>query len=120
MFVGIAIIELHIEYAQSLKEKRMVMKSLRERLRNTFHCSAAEVGLNDLHQRGRLGLAVVTTDRASAEEMLEQIGTYIEEHADATLTGWTTEMVGLDASANLGIPGIAWDDGQELTDEEDT
>ena len=73
MVVAVALFELHIEYAQSLKEKRMVVKSLRDKLRHRFEISAAEVGLQDVHQRARLGVAFITLDRAQAEAKLEPV-----------------------------------------------
>ena len=51
MLVCVALFELDIEFAQSLKDKRMVVRSLKEKLRSRFEISAAEVGLLDLHQR---------------------------------------------------------------------
>ena len=46
MYVGVALIDLLIEDAQSLKDKRMVVRSLRDKVRRTFEVSVAEVGFN--------------------------------------------------------------------------
>src|SRR5205085_9972494 len=62
VIVAVAIYELHIEYAQSLKDKRGVVKSLRDKLRHRFEISAAEVGLQDVHQRARLAVTFVTLE----------------------------------------------------------
>ncbi len=93
MIVAVALVELHIEYAQSLKEKRMVVKSLRDRLRHRFEISAAEVGLQDVHQSARIGLAFVTGSRPTAEALLEKIQDFVENNTDAVVSGWTSELV---------------------------
>ncbi len=104
MLVSVALFEIHIPHAQSLKDKRMVVKSLREKLRHRFEISAGEVGLHDLHQRARMGLSFVTTDHPGADAMLEKVLAFIERNTDATLTGWTSEVLEFDETVNLGIP----------------
>jgi uncharacterized protein YlxP (DUF503 family) len=101
VIVAVALLELHIEYAQSLKEKRMVVKSLRDKLRHRFEISAAEVGLQDLHQRARLAVAFVSLDDAGADAMLDKIQTFVESNTDATLAGWTAEKLPFDEEASL-------------------
>ena len=101
MIVAVAIFELHIEHAQSLKEKRMVVKSLRDRLRSRFEISAAEVGLQDLHQRARLAVSFIALDNAGADAQLERILTFVESNTDARLNGWTSEKLDFDESVAL-------------------
>ena len=62
MIVGICTLELHIPAAQSLKEKRGVVKSLKKRIQNRFNVSIAEVGGQDKWQVATLGMATVSTD----------------------------------------------------------
>ena len=97
-------LELSIEAAQSLKDKRMVVKSLREKLRHRFEISAGEVGLNDLHQRARMAVSFVSIDDSSADAMLERVLSFVETNTDATLTGWTSEKLAFDESVSLGVP----------------
>jgi uncharacterized protein len=101
MFVAVALFELHIEYAQSLKEKRMVVRSLRAKLRDRFEISAAEVALQDVHQRARMAISFVTGEKTVAEGLLEKIQTFIESNTDATLAGWTSELLDFDEEAGL-------------------
>jgi uncharacterized protein len=101
MLVAVAMFELHIEYAASLKDKRMVVKSLRDKLRAHFPISVAEVGLQDIHQRARLGLSFVTTDRDYAQSMFEKLQSFIDDHTDAVLAGWTQELLEFDEEATL-------------------
>lgn len=101
MLVAVVLFELHIEFAQSLKDKRMVVRSLKQRLRDRFHCSVNEVALQDLHQRARLAISFVALDHATADSLLEKIGTFIESNTDATLAGWTSEKLDFDETADL-------------------
>src|SRR5882672_12185750 len=101
MFVAVALFELHIEFAQSLKEKRMVVKSLRDKLRHRFEVSAVEVGLQDVHQRARLAVSFVINERTHAERLFEKITTFIESNTDAVLSGWTQELLDFDEDAGL-------------------
>ena len=101
MIVAVAIFELHIEHAQSLKDKRMVVKSLRDKLRSRFEISAAEVGMQDLHQRARLAVSFVTLDDPGADAQLERIATFVETNTDARLSGWTSEKLPFDEDVAL-------------------
>jgi uncharacterized protein len=101
MIVAVALFEIHIEYAQSLKEKRMVVKSLRDRLRNEFRVAVNEVALHDLHQRARLAIALIAHGNDRADSLLEAMERFIESKTDAVLTGWTVEKLEFDENAQL-------------------
>ncbi len=77
MIAGLLRAELHLPGARSLKEKRKPLKSLLAGLQNRFHCAAAEVDHQDLHQRAAVGLAVVGADRAHVEAQLRAIETFV-------------------------------------------
>lgn len=114
MLVGVALFEIHIGHAQSLKEKRAVVKSLREKIRHRFEISAAEVGLQELHQRGRIGISFVALEGQGADRMFQSVSEFVEASSGAALVGWTQEIFEFDETASLGIPHIEW------TDEEDS
>ena len=101
MLVCVALFELHIEYAQSLKEKRMVVKSLVDRIRHRFEISANEVALHDLHQRARVAVSFVALDHATSDAVLDKIRTFVETNTDARMTGWTSEQLEFDEMADL-------------------
>ena len=101
MVVAVALFEIHIEYAQSLKDKRAVVKSLRDRLRHTFHVSANEVALHDVHQRARLAVSFIADRHDSADSLLDRIQNYVESNSDAVLAGWTSEKLDFDEDATL-------------------
>ena len=101
MLVTVALFELHIPHAQSLKDKRMVVKSLRDKLRNRFEMSVSEVAFQDLHQRARLAVAFIAHDHGSADANLEKVVHFVESNTDGTLVGWTSEKRECDETAAL-------------------
>jgi uncharacterized protein len=72
MVVGICTVELLIPESQSLKDKRQVLHSVKDRLRGKFNLSIAEVDGQDLWQKAVLGMACVANDGGHVEQVLEQ------------------------------------------------
>ncbi len=101
MLVVVAIYEIHIPHAQSLKDKRQVIKSLRDRLRSRFEISANEVGLQDVHQRARLAICFIAHDQANADALLDKILAFVETNIDGRLAGWTSEKLEFDEDVPL-------------------
>ena len=64
--------ELHLPACQSLKDKRAIIKSLKDRLHNRFNVSVAETAHHELWQRAELTASVVSTDRRHAESVLRE------------------------------------------------
>jgi uncharacterized protein YlxP (DUF503 family) len=73
VIVGVMVWELHLPACQSLKDKRTIVKSLKDRLHNRFNVSVAETGHQDLWQRAELTAAVVSTDSRHAESVLREV-----------------------------------------------
>lgn len=78
MVVGVIGWELQLFEARSLKEKRRVVKSLKDRLRNRFNVSVAETGYQDSWQRAELTASVVATDRRRAESIMDRADRLVE------------------------------------------
>ncbi len=93
MFVGICTVDLHIGWAQSLKDKRQPLQSIINRLRNKFNVSIAEVDAQDLWQSGVLGISTVSNSEARVRETLEHAVSHIEEVADVVVVGYRIEVV---------------------------
>ncbi|RMD72305.1 MAG: DUF503 domain-containing protein, partial [Chloroflexi bacterium] len=80
--------------AQSLKEKRQVLRSLISRIRNEFNVSVAEVDDQDRWQSAILGVAVVATDQVHAQRQLEAVVSFIErQRPDCPLLNYAIEML---------------------------
>jgi uncharacterized protein YlxP (DUF503 family) len=88
MFVGIVRIELHIPAATSLKEKRSVVRGLKERIRHRVQAAVAEVDHQDLWQRATLGVAVVSGESRQIDELLQAVRNLVEGTFEAQLLDW--------------------------------
>jgi uncharacterized protein len=95
MFVGVARLVVHVPSAQSLKDKRRVVLSIKERIRSRLHVSAAEVGGLDTHQRAVIGVAVVSNEAAVCDEQLANAAQIARGARDAVLLDVTTELISL-------------------------
>lgn len=93
MHVGVLRLTFHVPHARSLKDKRSVVRKLRERIRARFEVSVAEVAAHDLHQRIVLGVAVVSGDADVCERVLGEVARFAELDEVARLTGRETELV---------------------------
>jgi len=80
MVVGLAEVELHIPESNSLKDKRQVLKSLLETIRQKFNVSAAEVEQLDIWRRATLGFACVSNDQRFANQVLDKVIDLIESN----------------------------------------
>lgn len=88
MVVGIVRIELHLPAAQSLKDKRQVVRSIKERIRERVRASVAEVEFQDLWQRAALGVAVVAADGGQVREQLQRARAIVEQNLQAQVLDW--------------------------------
>ncbi len=79
MVIGAARVSLHVHGSQSLKQKRGVVRSISQRLRNRFNISVAEVGGQGTWQRAVLGLVTVGADAKSVRLRLEKAIEFIED-----------------------------------------
>ncbi len=79
--------------AHSLKDKRRVVKSLKDRLRNKFNVSVAETDAHDLRQRAVITAAIVATDTQFAERCLQQVVNMIEESRGASLLDYSMQTL---------------------------
>jgi len=77
--------DLHVPGCRSLKEKRQVVKSLKDRLHARFNVSVAETGHHDLHQRAELALCVVSVDRRHVQEVLSACDRLVEMEGRARI-----------------------------------
>jgi uncharacterized protein YlxP (DUF503 family) len=93
MTVGSAKIDLHIPASGSLKDKRRVVKSLKDRLLARFSVAVAEVDRLDEWQRAVLGVACVSNDARLVDAMLSKIVTWIEGSGEVLVLDVDIEVV---------------------------
>jgi uncharacterized protein YlxP (DUF503 family) len=97
MFVGVLRLEFHLPRARSLKDKRQIVRSFRDRLRANLGVSVAEVEAQDLHQRAVFGVATVSADAAVCDEILAKAASMADVVRDAIVVARHTELVNLGA-----------------------
>jgi uncharacterized protein YlxP (DUF503 family) len=85
MVIGVGSWELSLPECRSLKEKRMVVKSLKERLQHRFRVSVAETRHHEVWSRSELTAAVVTSDRGQADSILDKIDAFVERDGRALI-----------------------------------
>ena len=91
--VGVLTLELRIDHAHSLKEKRHVVKSLKERLRHKFNVSVAEIEDQDLHNSAVIAAATVSPSHAFAEKVLAAVEAEAAEQLGPMLIRANTEWM---------------------------
>jgi uncharacterized protein YlxP (DUF503 family) len=92
MIVGTVEIKLYASWVSSLKEKRMVVKSLIAKTQNKFNVSIAEVNEQDTLQTIILGIACVSGSVRHADSILDQVIAFVEEHTDAEIVDVLREL----------------------------
>lgn len=92
MIVGVMRIELAIFEAQSLKDKRRVILSLKQRIRNRFNVSLAEVDYLNVAKRCCLAVAVVSPDSRSVHSQLDKIVDFIRRAVGVSLVTYEREL----------------------------
>ena len=85
MIVGLLEVHLDVPGAHSLKDKRQVLKSLKDRIRKNFNVSVAEVDDQELWQSAVLGVVIISTDKQFANQVLSQVVNFIERNPEANI-----------------------------------
>ena len=85
MKIAVMTFRLHAPWVHSLKEKRMIVKSLTARLQNKFHVSAAEIDEQDTHQVIVIGIAAIVPHNAMADSLMDEISLFVEDNCEAQI-----------------------------------
>jgi uncharacterized protein YlxP (DUF503 family) len=91
--IGVLTLELRLENSHSLKEKRHVVQSLKERLRNKFNVAVAEIDYQDLWQRAAVAAVTVSSDQVHAEKVLRSVEDEAASLLGQELVGATVEWM---------------------------
>jgi uncharacterized protein YlxP (DUF503 family) len=73
MIIGLIVLDLHLPHAQSLKEKRMALNRIRDRIRQKFNAAYAELDFQDVWQRARLGIVTINSRKSVVEGQLQAV-----------------------------------------------
>ena len=93
MTVGVLQLELRIPDADTLKDKRRVVLSVKDRISHGRNVSVAEVSALDEHRRAILGVAMVANDRAYVEGGLNKIVDFVRTVTAADLTDYQIDFI---------------------------
>lgn len=91
MIVSSLTVKLYAPQCHSLKDKRMIVKSLVQRARNKFNISIAEVDQQDYYQTIVIGAACVSGSRTQANAVLDEVMRFIEENTEAEIVDYLYE-----------------------------
>jgi uncharacterized protein YlxP (DUF503 family) len=93
MVVGLLTVEMHVPGSQSLKEKRMVLRRVKDRLKK-FNVAVSEIEHHDLWQRAALAVVTVSTDQQHADRELAAAADAIERVEPGVITRTEVEFFG--------------------------
>lgn len=93
MVIGAVKLSIFISSSSNLKEKRMVLRSLKSRLRKNFNTSIIETDDRDKWQKSTLALATIGTEKSAVNSMVSNIINYLERDKQIQLLDYETEMI---------------------------
>jgi len=93
MTIGSLMLEIHIPGSQSLKDKRRVVRSIKDRLRHHHNVAVAEIDHQDTHQRTTLGVVSIATDRGQIEQLFQSIRLEVERNLPGDLLQAEVEIL---------------------------
>ena len=93
MKIATMVFRLRAPWVHSLKEKRMIVKSLVAKLRNRYNVSAAEIDEQDTHQIIVIGVAAIVPHNAYADSLMEDISQFVEENTEAEIIDEEREIL---------------------------
>ena len=92
MAVAVVYLRLSLPGAHSLKDKRRILKSLKERLRRRFNVSVAEMDYHDVWQSARLGVSTISPDGAFADATVAKVAHYVGSDPRLALVDYEVEV----------------------------
>lgn len=93
MVIACGVYRLKLHTAFSLKDKRMVTKSIIQKVRNKFNVSCSETGLNDSIRDIEISISVINSSKVVAENEASRISDFIYNHPEAELVGEAIEII---------------------------
>jgi uncharacterized protein YlxP (DUF503 family) len=93
MSIGLLTLEIHIPDARSLKDKRQVLRSLKDKLRGRFNVAVAELEHQDLWQRSVVGVVSISSDDKHLEESMRAVAEESERILGRDLIGQEIEYI---------------------------
>ncbi len=93
MIIGTCKVYMSAEWVYSLKEKRMVVKSIIEKTKNKFNVSVSEIEKQEIHKSIVIGFACVTNSTSHAASIIDNVLAFIERNTDAVIDDVLIEIL---------------------------
>lgn len=77
--MGVLVVDIYIPESNSLKDKRSVLKRLKDRIRNKFNVSVAEVDDHDIWRRAKIGIAHISSNGRFSGQELQKVAKFLED-----------------------------------------
>lgn len=131
MFVGVCRLSLRVPHSHSLKDKRAVVRRLRDRVAQQWHVTLREIGGADTWQRADLAFTVLGRDRAETDETLRRVVGFVAAHGQGELAAvrqevlvfgedWFASATPWSAPAEGADADTSWMPAEWLADKEDS
>ncbi|MGB2706479.1 MAG: DUF503 domain-containing protein [Candidatus Omnitrophota bacterium] len=91
--VGVLKIDLHVTNSMSLKEKRFVLMSIKDRIRKSFNVSISEVDNHDKWQAATIGVSCVSNDKRHIDSTLNRIKDFFEKDKNIIVNDYQVEII---------------------------
>lgn len=93
MNVGLCVVEIHLIGSHSLKEKRRVLRRLKDQIRAKFNIAVAEIDHQDLWQRATLGMVSISSSREPLEACFSKVRAILEREIPGDLASFHVEFL---------------------------
>ena len=93
MIIGVLQLKLFIPHSGSLKSRRQVLKSLKDKIRHKFNVSVAEIDSSDKWQSGTMAVACVNSDRRLVDSVLSKVVDLVDAKGGAELVDYSIEIL---------------------------
>ena len=93
MVIGVVTLEIHLPYADSLKDKRQVLRKVKDRLRAKFNVAIAELDHQELWQRATLGVVTLSNKQQNLEQVLQAVMTESQKILGGDLVSSSVEFL---------------------------
>lgn len=93
MVIGVLQIEIHVDGSTSLKDKRRVLKSLKDKLHREHQVSVAETAMHEDHTRGVLAVVLAASDTRYAQSVLDKVLDHLRRTPGFVLADHRTELI---------------------------
>ncbi len=93
MIIGVLHLELAIDTADSLKQKRVVLNRLRDHVRRRFNVSFAEIAENEIWNRAELAVVTAANQQRHANRVLSKVVDFVNSHRDCEIEDFSMEFL---------------------------